>query len=438
MHSGDVLRILRLYESRNLTFIDPDGSWPIVWDRAQGVHVWDLEGRKYLDLTAGFGVAAAGHANARVVKAGQRQLARLPHALADIHPHPLRAELAQLLSRLTFERWSTRTKARESASSQLSGKVIFCSSGFEAVEAALKTAILATGKSGIIAFQGAYHGLGYGALNVTQRDHFRTPFRAQLREFGHFVRFPTDTNHLETMESEIRRHFRTSQIGAILAEPIQVRGGVNVPPSGFLQRLRALCDEFSVPLILDEIYTGFGRTGRWFACDHSDVWPDIVCVGKALAGGVPLSACIGRSDMMDSAWPAPTGDPIHTSTFLGNPVACAMAIAQIKEIKRLKLISKCARLGRYLLKALSEIPVSGSCCSNARGLGLVVGLELRLPNGLPATALAFSVVKSMLQRGYLLLPDGEDANVIEFTPPLTINRRELARAVEVLADALAA
>src|ERR1051325_9325710 len=182
MSATSTLELLKRYESRNVTFIEPDGSWPIVWQRARGVHVWDADGNRYLDLTAAFGVAAAGHGNPRVVRAGQRQMAELLHAMGDVHPHALKAQLARELSRITFERWTGQ--------SPRSAKTIFCNSGFEAVEAALKTAMLATGKRGVIAFEGAYHGLGYGVLNATHREHFRGPFRSQLREFGNFVPFP--------------------------------------------------------------------------------------------------------------------------------------------------------------------------------------------------------------------------------------------------------
>src|ERR1019366_1410121 len=174
MNSKKTLDLLRAYESRNVLFTEPDGSWPIVWERAKGVNVWDAEGKKYLDLTAAFGVAAAGHANPNVVKAGQKQMAKLLHAMGDVHPHARKAELARELSRITFERWSKREH----------GKVIFSNSGFEAVESALTTALLATGKRGVIAFAGGYHGLGYGALNATHRAHFSKPFRSQLRAFG--------------------------------------------------------------------------------------------------------------------------------------------------------------------------------------------------------------------------------------------------------------
>src|SRR5580698_696749 len=153
-----------------------DGSWPIVWERAQGTSVWDANGKKYLDLSAAFGVAAAGHANPNVVKAGQKQMAQLLHAMGDVHPHGKKADLARELSRVTFERWGKKT-----------GKTIFCNSGFEAVEAALKTALLATGRPGVVAFTGGYHGLGYGALNATHRDFFRRPFHPQLRDFGNFA-----------------------------------------------------------------------------------------------------------------------------------------------------------------------------------------------------------------------------------------------------------
>src|SRR2546425_113287 len=174
MKSQQTIQLLRDFESPNVTFIEEDGSWPIVWERAGGVHVWDAEGKKYLDLTAAFGVAAAGHANPNVVKAGQKQMAKLLHAMGDVHPHALKARLARELSRITFERWA-KTNRQSAIGNRQSGKVIFSSSGFEAVESALKTTVLATKKKSVIAFEGAYHGLGYGALNATHRNFFRSP-----------------------------------------------------------------------------------------------------------------------------------------------------------------------------------------------------------------------------------------------------------------------
>ncbi len=421
------LSLLRRYESRNVTFIDSEGSWPIVWERARGVYVWDAEGKKYLDLTAAFGVAAAGHANPRVVKAGRQQMSRLLHAMGDVHPHALKAELARELSKITFERW-TRHKSQ-------AGKTIYCNSGFEAVEAALKTAHLATGKPDIIAFTGAYHGVGYGALNATHRDHFRGPFRAQLRQFGRFVSFPTTSEQLETTVKSIRKLLKTGTVGAILVEPIQVRGGINIPAPEFLPALRELCDDHGVLLILDEIYTGFGRTGKWFACEHWHTIPDLICLGKALTGGFPLSACVGRADVMDRAWPPATGEAIHTSTFLGHPVGCAMALAQIAEIRGHKLAERSAAHGKLLLDLLhadiSDVPEVFSI----RGLGLLAGIELR-QNGSPATKPALLAIKAMLRRGFILLPEGEHSNVISFTPPLTISAAQLCSALEALAVTL--
>jgi 4-aminobutyrate aminotransferase-like enzyme len=315
--------------------------------------------------------------------------------------------------------------------------------------------MLATGKRGIIAFEGAYHGLGYGALNATHRDFFRGPFRSQLREFGHFVSFPdnpvgraaqvskkaniTDScnSSLRAIETRIRHLFRREKIGAILVEPIQGRGGINVPPPEFLPLLRKLCDEHGALLILDEIYTGFGRTGKWFACEHNGVVPDLICLGKALTGGFPLSACVGRADLMDAAWPASRGEAIHTSTFLGNPVGCAMALAQIREIERLNLCRRSAEPGKFLLNVLASLRIPHSALRiSVRGLGLMAGVELRLPNGKPATAAAMQIIKKMLLRGFILLPEGEHANVISFTPPLTITKAQLIKAVTALAEVL--
>ena len=442
MKTEEAIHLLRRHESRNVTFLDSDGTWPIVWERAQGVHVWDAEGKKYLDLTAAFGVAAAGHANPAVVAAGQEQMGKMLHAMGDVHPHSLKAQLAQKLSQITFERWTRGSDKPQHA------KTIFCNSGFEAVEAALKTSMMIGGKYGVIAFKGAYHGLGYGTLNATHREHFRRPFNLQLKEFAHFVDFPTKASELPVIELQIRRFFARGWVGAILVEPVQARGGINVPPPGFLPLLRKLCDEHKALLVLDEIYTGFGRTGKWFACEHTNVVPDLICLGKALTGGFPLSACVGRADVMDAAWPASEGEAIHTSTFLGNPVGCAMALAQIAEIERLKLVERSASLGEFLLGKLRamtspELPLhqSGSVSERielrARGLGLMAGVELRRADGSPAMAESIAAIKELLKRGYIFLPEGEHANVISFTPPLTITEAQLESAVRTLAEVFA-
>jgi 4-aminobutyrate aminotransferase-like enzyme len=424
MKSDQILGLLRQFESPNVTFIQKEASWPIVWQRARGVEVWDANGRKYVDLTAAFGVCAAGHANSRVVQAGQRQMARLLHAMGDVHPHPLKAKLARELSRITFERWG-RGHAR----------TIFCNSGFEAVEAALKTALLATQKRKIIAFAGAYHGLGYGALNATHREMFRRPFSAQLAQFGEFVPFPSSTRDLPEIVVKIEKLLSSADAGAVLVEPIQGRSGMRVPPSDFLPVLRRVCDQHHALLIVDEIYTGFGRTGRWFACEHTQTVPDIICLGKALAGGFPISACVGEGALMERAWPRSEGEAIHTSTFLGHPVGCAMALAQISEIGRHRLIKRSAKLGDYLLKLLRDVQ-NPRLRIEVRGSGLMVGVELRTRDDQPASDTATGVVKRMLKRGFILLPEGEHGNVIGFTPPLVITKVQLCQAVDALVKVL--
>ncbi len=201
--------------------------------------------------------------------------------------------------------------------------------------------------------------------------------------------------------------------------------------------LRQLCDEHEALLILDEIYTGFGRTGRWFACEHSGTVPDLICLGKALTGGFPLSVCVGRADVMDGAWPPSSGEAIHTSTFLGHPVGCAMALAQIKEIEAGKWVGRSAELGEFLLRALSRLaPRASRLGWVARGLGLLAGVEVRLPDGSPATEAVIQIVKVLLRRGFLFLPEGEHSNVIGFTPPLTISKGQLREAVDALGEEL--
>jgi 4-aminobutyrate aminotransferase-like enzyme len=428
--SEKVLVQLRRHESRNILFTEPDGTGPIVWDRARGCQVVDLEGRRYLDLTAAFGVAAAGHANPAVVRAARKQMGRLVHAMGDVHPHPGKARLASELSRLTYGRWSRRDGVRET------GKVIFGSSGFEAVEAALKTARLATGRPGIIAFEGGYHGLGYGALNGTQRSHFREPFRDQLREFGTFLPFPETASDLALLEPLMAARLADASVGAVLVEPMQARGGIRIPPAGFLRMLRRLADASGRLLILDEIYTGFGRTGAWFACEHEAVVPDLICLGKALTGGFPLSACVGRAQVMD-AWPPSDGEAVHTSTYLGHPVGCAMALAQVAELERLRLPARSKRLGTRLRSGLEAVAVEfPHAVRRVSVSGLMGGIEFRAEDGGPGTALSLGVMRTLLRRGFIVLPEGAAAEVIGFTPPLTIGEVPLQRALDALAESV--
>ncbi|MFZ2642979.1 MAG: aspartate aminotransferase family protein [Verrucomicrobiia bacterium] len=381
-------RQLRRHECQNTTFVSAD--WPIFWERARDCNIWDADGNRYLDLTAAFGVASVGHNNPHVTAAARRQLGRLAHAMGDVHPNELKVRLAGELSALTFERWSRSIGTHDS------GKVLFANSGSEAVEAALKTAMLATGKPGVIAFTSAYHGLTYGALDATAWSFFRTPFHPQLPGF---------TVHVAPTESAVRAAFDQSErgIGAVIVEPILGRGGVVVPPPDFLPMLRRVCDEYGALLIADEIFTGFCRTGRWFAVEHWGVVPDLICVGKAMSNGFPIAACIGRNDVMD-AWPESAGEALHTCTHLGNPLGCAMALAAIGEMKRQKLDERVRQLQ-------DRLP--------GRGLGFMKGVEL------PDAAACQRVVQRLLRRGILALGGGERGNVLTLTPPLTLGEKEL-------------
>ncbi len=423
---------LREHESPNITFVSDDG--PIFWREARGSNVLDVDGNVYIDLTAGFGVAAGGHRNPRVIAAAQAQLERLAHGLGDVHPPEIKTATLERLASI--------------APSGLS-RSILASSGAEAVEAALKTARLASGRPGVLCFSGAYHGLTYGALAVTDGRLFREPFQDQLGLPTVRVPFPNPfrppqqlrgQDDLASAALEIvsaRLESGKQQIGAVIVEPIQGRGGTVIPPEGFLRGLRDLCDRFGVTLIFDEIYTGFGRTGRWFACDHEAVAPDLLCVGKALTGGFPFSACIGRPEVM-AAWPESGGAAIHTSTFLGHPPACAAALAQIEEIESRQLVDRAARLGERLRQELlglrSRLPAVG----DARGRGLLAAIELVRPDtGAPDPLAAARIVRSALREGLILLVDGPDANVIGLSPPLTIAESQLDFALSTLQDCLA-
>lgn len=440
--SRELAARLRAVESRNVTMVSP--GWPVFWERAEGVNVWDADGNRYLDFTGGFGVAGLGHTASAVGDALRSQSAKLLHAMGDVHPAESKVELCEMLSELTFGRWGLGQ-----------GKVILGNSGSDAVEAALKTSLLHTGKPGVIVFEGAYHGLGYGALEASALEFFRRPFSEQLGGFAVSVPYPycyrcpfgqrggfaspggdfpdCCSTCLGELEKRIRSEIGRRRIGAILVEPVQGRAGEIVPPKDFLRLLRRVCDEEKILLVADEIYTGLNRTGRLFACDHSGVVPDIICLGKALTSGFPLSACVGRSDVMD-AWPESAGEALHTSTFLGNPLGCAMAIASLREHAKPGTAEKVRAAGRHLRAALEDI--RSPRIGDIRGVGLLVGVEITGPDGTPDSRTAARCVTGALQQGLLILAGGRNGNVISLSPPFGIKREEsefLAEAVGRLA-----
>jgi 4-aminobutyrate aminotransferase-like enzyme len=370
------------------------GAVSLFWDEAEGAQVRDVDGNLYIDLTSGFGVAAVGHRHPRVVEAVRAQAGRLLHGLGDVHGHPLRVELAERLVKMA--------PVDEP-------QVFFSISGSEAVEIAIKTAVAATGRPGIVAFEPSYHGLTMGSLAVTSRPGFREPFAAHLH--GHVRRFPYGS----PVELE--------NVAAVLVEPIVGREGVIFPPPGWLAELSRLCREHGALLIADEIFTGFGRTGRLFAVEHEGVRPDLLCCGKALGGGVPIAAVLGRRSLF-RCWET-EGEARHTATFVANPVACAAALAALDIIEEEDLPARAARLGEQVGGRLSKWPGV-----TVRGRGLLWGVELR------SAEIAKRWTAAALARGIILLAGGPEGRVAQIVPPLTISEELLGNALEILEEML--
>jgi len=391
-------------EGRNVTFLGPPA--PIFWARAAGSNVWDVDGNRFLDLGGAFGVANVGHAHPAVTRAIATQAEALLHGMGDVHPSAVKVDLLEALC------------ARYPGGGAARG--VLSSSGSDAVETALKTAALATGRSGVLAFEGGYHGLALGALDTTHREDFREPFRARLAGETVFARYG-DAGDVAT---QLDAH---PGIGAVLVEPVQGRGGERVPPDGFLRALRDLCDARGLLLVADEIYTGFGRTGMLFGCDHEGVVPDLLCVGKGLSSGMPISACLGRAAVMD-AWPRSTGEALHTQTFLGHPASCAAALASLRVLDDERLIARSAELGARALARLGARLDSSPRVVEVRGRGLMLGIECA------EAATAHRVCQRALESGLILLPSGPAGCVLSLTPPLCIDEAALDFAVDRLAE----
>ena len=440
-------------ESRNVTRLVPP---PPFWTDARGSAVLDADGRRYIDLGGAFGVAFAGHRHPVVMDRVRRQADALVHGMGDVHPPAVKVEfLERLAQRLPWP----------------DSRAILGLSGADAVEAALKTAQLATGRIGLIAFEGGYHGLSLGALATTHREHFRRPFARRLVDHVRFVPFPATDADAEVVLDRVAALLAgrsadgrpaPAAVGALLVEPIQGRGGVRIPPSGFLARLHQRVRDAGALLVADEIFTGLGRTGSMYACDHEGVVPDLLCLGKALGGGMPLSACAGPAGVMD-AWPPSSGEAIHTSTFLGHPLSCAAGIGFLDALESEGLAERAADLGRWTLDYLrSELEGVGRV-TDVRGRGLMVGVEMSGrgaadtdPPGAAARrsspvveaagrgaagrsaaiSPAAAVAARALKRGVVVLPAGARGAVVEITPPATIGNDDLERGLAVVAEAI--
>jgi 4-aminobutyrate aminotransferase-like enzyme len=379
--SDRLWKILRAHEGP----LGDAGRPPIVWAEAEGATVVDADGRKYIDLSSGFGVAAVGHRNPRVVAAVREQAGCLLHGLGDLHPTDVRVRLAERLAGI--------------APFGLT-RMLFALTGSGAVELALKTAHLATGRGGLVSFENGYHGTGMGSLAVCGWPEFRDPFSswlppAQVAPWGVVPDVGSD-------------------VACVVVEPMQGRGGVVPPPEGFLAGLRAACDDAGALLVVDEVFTGLGRTGDLWMSEREGVRPDLLVCGKALGGGLPLAACLGSPDLFDAAWGGRGEVAIDTHTHLGNPLSCAAALAVLDEVERHGLAQRAASLGALVRAALPA----------ARGRGLALGL--------PCDALA--ACSALLERGVIAVPAGRAADVLEISPPLTIAEDELRQALAVVVE----
>ena len=377
---------------------------PLFFERGSGVNLWDADGNRFVDLSAGFGAAALGYAHPGLTQALSAQAGTLQHTMGDVFPAEAKVRLLEELARvLPFGL----------------GHAILASSGSDAVEIALETAVVATGRPAVVAFEGAYHGLSLGALDATWRDDFRRPFLAKLAGQTRFVPWGD--------ADAARRAARAGDVGAILFEPIQGRGGVVFPPRGFVAELRAIADETGALLVADEVYTGLGRTGRWLACEHEGVAPDVVALGKALGGGFPLSGCVGRADVM-ARWPVSHGEALRTSTHLGNPLGCAAGLAVLEALDGDSLVRRADELGARWLARLGKRLAGNPRVRSLRGRGLLVAVEL------DDAAFARALSTKLLGAGWIALGEGPDLRTLALTPPLVIAEELLDAAADLLAE----
>ena len=415
---------LRLVESRHVTFLSE--HFPVFWEEAKGANVRDVDGNIYVDFTGAFGVSFAGHMHPDIGRAIDRQSRRLVHGMGDVHPPALKVELLERLS--TLGPWDDT-------------RAVLASSGSEAVEFALKTAELRTGRSGLVAFEGSYHGLTLGSLAVTHRQDFRDPFKGRLHGGVAFVAFPSRERVAESVLSGVEKILADgtptgTPIGAVVIEPIQGRAGVRIPAPGFLLRLAELARAAGALVIFDEIFTGLGRTGTLFACEREGVLPDLMCLGKSLGGGLPLSACLGPSSILN-AWPESTGEALHTSTFLGHPLSCATSLSFLEVLEREDLCKRADRSGDQIIRELTQGLEKVMGVKEVRGRGLLIGIELCTGMGEPLIDGAVRVAEAALQKGLLVLPAGRVGEVVEITPPAVATDRQIDFGIACLLEVVA-
>ena len=394
-------------------------AYPLAIARAQGCSVEDVDGNVFLDMTAGIAVTATGHAHPQVVEAIQQQAARFLHMSGtDFYYAPM-VELAEALAaRAPFPVPQDGTRA----------KVFFCNSGTEAIEGAIKLARYYTQRSRILAFEGGFHGRTYGSMSLTASK------AVQRRGFGPLLpgvtHIPYGTHaSLDRLERDLfPAVLPPDEIAAIVVEPIQGEGGYIVPEDGFLQRIRDICDRHGILMVVDEVQSGMGRTGRLFAIEHWRVQPDIVTLAKGIASGLPLGAILSRPQLM--TWPAGS----HATTFGGNPVACAAAIVTLRLLEA-RLMENARHMGEHLRTGLARLADRFACISLPRGQGLMVAVDVLDRDSNFDPQLRDRIVEAAFHRGLLLLGCGKAS--IRFCPPLTIEADQIEMALHLLAETIA-
>ncbi|HET7009301.1 MAG TPA: acetyl ornithine aminotransferase family protein [Anaerolineales bacterium] len=422
----------RAFLERDRAVISPSypRSTPFVMDHGRGSEVWDVDGNRYVDFAAGIAVASTGHSHPKVVEAITHQAQKFLHISSDYY-HPKWVELSEKLA--------------EIAPFEEPAKVFLGNSGAEAVEGAIKLARHHTGRTQFIGFYGSFHGRTMGALAFTSsKPLYRRGFLPVMGGVAH-VPFPdpyrpilgasgADGDYGETVvryiEDVVLGHaVPPDECAAVLVEPIQGEGGYIVPPDGFFPALRRLCDKYGILLIVDEVQSGVGRTGKWWAVQHWDVEPDIVCAAKGIASGVPLGATIARDSVMD--WPKGA----HGNTYGGNPLACAASLATLDLIEK-EMMANAADMGEYTLDALAEIQCRHPSVGHVRGKGLMIGLELVKNRETKEAAhdLRERVVDRAFSHGLLLLGCGD--STIRIAPPLSISRSQVDEGLQILEASL--
>jgi 4-aminobutyrate aminotransferase/(S)-3-amino-2-methylpropionate transaminase len=395
-------------------------------DHARDCELWDVEGRRYVDFAGGIGVVNTGHCHPRVIEAVAQQLQRVTHTCFQLLAYEPYVELAERLAKLV--------------PGDFAKKAIFMSTGAEAVENAIKIARAHTRRQAVISFGGGFHGRTHMAMALTGKV---APYKAGFGPFppGIFhAQFPNALHGVGTEQAlaSVEHIFKCDvapeEVAALVVEPVQGEGGFYVAPFEFLRELRALCDRHRIVFIADEIQSGAGRTGRWLAIEHAGVVPDLVTMAKSMAGGFPISAVLGRADIMDAPGPGGLG-----GTYAGNPLACVAALAVLDVFEQDRLLEKGVHLGERLQQGMRQMAASYPAIAEVRGLGPMVAIELISGRADQSDAdLTRRVVTEAAKRGLILISCGTYANVIRVMVPLTASDALVDEGLEILSDSLAA